>query len=184
MPSKETILKKTSSCEFYEEELKDSFKRWSYLKEYGGSDPTYSDGVNMNLIRNHIIYYKHKIEETTPPYPEIYYKDTPPEVDMDYIARPDEIRTHAAVSLSIFEKDDSFRFLQKTIKSISEQEAEKFNIRSVMGYEKVLRIAIYEDDLITMRRYEKPQRYIESFKETAEKLRNFVPEEDYQLSFF
>lgn len=31
----------------YETSLKNSFERWDHLNKYGGSDPTYSDGVNM-----------------------------------------------------------------------------------------------------------------------------------------
>ena len=43
----------------YEAELIWEYEHWEYLKEYGGSDPHYDDGVNMNLTRNHIIYIKH-----------------------------------------------------------------------------------------------------------------------------
>lgn len=45
------------------EGLAEAFERWEYLKEYGGSDPFYADGINMNLERNHIMYYKNKIVE-------------------------------------------------------------------------------------------------------------------------
>ena len=45
------------------EELAKSFERWEYLKEHGGSDPFYADGGSMNLVRNHIMYYKNKMVE-------------------------------------------------------------------------------------------------------------------------
>ncbi len=43
--------------------LIDSFVRWEYIRTYGCQDPFYPDGENMNLIRNHIIYGKNRLEE-------------------------------------------------------------------------------------------------------------------------
>ena len=42
-----------------------------------------------------------QIAETMPPerYPEIYHRETPPEVDRDYMARADEILINTKVSL-------------------------------------------------------------------------------------
>ena len=37
------------------EELEESFQRWDNELYSGGSDPYYSDGVDMNLLRKHII---------------------------------------------------------------------------------------------------------------------------------
>ena len=67
----------------YAHDLAEEFKCWDNLKNYGGSDPSWADGVNMNLVRNHIIYYKQKIEEnySEQDYPAIYYQETPPKVD-------------------------------------------------------------------------------------------------------
>lgn len=168
----------------YETELKNCFDKWDHLNEYGGSDPSFADGVNMDLERNHIIYFKAKIEETLPPYPEIYYRDTPPKVDINYIARPDEIRKNAAASLKLFEQSDSFQFLQTAVKNISDKQAEDLHIHNILGYEKTLRIAISKDDLITMRRYEDPKRYIESFEQAAEAVRSLEPEENFQMRLF
>lgn len=44
-------------------ELAESFAQWENLKEHGGSDPFYADGTNMNLVRNHIMYYKNRMVE-------------------------------------------------------------------------------------------------------------------------
>lgn len=43
--------------------LIDSFLRWEHIRTYGCQDPFYPDGENMNLIRNHIIYGKSRLEE-------------------------------------------------------------------------------------------------------------------------
>lgn len=168
----------------YESALKNCFDRWEHLREYGGSDPSFADGVNMNLVRNHIMYYKEKIEETLPPYPEIYYRETPPKVDMDYIARPDEIRENAKISLMQFEGNDSLRYLREAVRELTDTQADRLHIQNILGYEVALRTAIAEDDLITMRRYENPERYLQSFEQAAEAVRQLEPEENFQMRFF
>lgn len=64
--------------------------RWKCIQEHGCNDPFWADGCNMNLTRNHIISYKHDIqemcEENNIPLPEGYYLATPPEVDNNYMA--------------------------------------------------------------------------------------------------
>lgn len=41
----------------YIEELAERFDRWDDVYQNGCHDPFWSDGVNLNLIRNHILYY-------------------------------------------------------------------------------------------------------------------------------
>lgn len=170
----------------YASELEKSFEHWQYLKEHGGSDPSYSDGVNMNLVRNHILYYKHQIEKSMPEkdYPQIYFCKTPPETDHNYMARADEIRENAKRSLEIMEQDENLLYLRERIRELSDKQIKGMYILNVLGYPKTLNIAIAEDDLITMRRFENTDYYLESFKRTAEKAALAEPEENLQLSMF
>ncbi len=49
-------------------ELNESIRRWHDIFKNGCSDPFWPDGVNLNLVRNHIIYFLgelNKIEKTT-----------------------------------------------------------------------------------------------------------------------
>lgn len=103
---------------------------------------------------------------------------------MDYMARPDEIRKNAKISLTQFEENDSLRHLRETVRELSDAQADRLHIHNILGYETALRTAIAEDDLITMRRYENPERYIESFERAAESVRQIEPEEDFQMKFF
>lgn len=63
---------------------------WKHIQEQGCNDPFWPDGCNMNLTRNHILYYKRQIreicEENGIPLPETYYLPTPPEVEDSYMA--------------------------------------------------------------------------------------------------
>lgn len=70
------------------EELEKSYAQWQQLYEHGGSDPFWPDGVNLDLVRNHIIYFKGQIEETCPlcMADELYLRELPPEVDMEAIS--------------------------------------------------------------------------------------------------
>ena len=44
-------------------QIRQSIGQWRYIKEHGCQDPFWTDGVNMNLVRNHIIYDKRQMEE-------------------------------------------------------------------------------------------------------------------------
>ena len=63
---------------------------WESHRLYGCQDPFFSDGENMYLIRNQIIYYKTQLQELCTknnlPLPDEYYLPTPPEVPKNYFA--------------------------------------------------------------------------------------------------
>lgn len=70
--------------------IKEEIDHWKDTNEYGCHDPFWPDGCNMNLVRNHIIYYRRKIEELCRIHdvrlPSEYYLPVPPEVDNEYMA--------------------------------------------------------------------------------------------------
>lgn len=80
----EKIVK--SYCQHIREEI----AQWKEINQNGCNDPFWPDGVNMNLTRNHIIYYQRLIREICTenqlPFPEEYYFSPPPEVDKNYMA--------------------------------------------------------------------------------------------------
>ena len=87
-----------------EKEMALDYARWDYLYTEGGSDPNWADGCNLNLIRNHIIYHKRKMEELQY-FPDIYYRKLPPMVDNSYMAHADKIRAQAKKSLEEYLAD-------------------------------------------------------------------------------
>ena len=158
----------------YGAELENLYKRWEHLYEHGGSDPFWSDGVNANMIKNQIIYCKNKIENENSLFllPDAYYRDIPPELPNNYMARPDEIRENARKAMAIIDADENLKFVREQSKSLSEKELKRFCIPAIIGYAENIRRAIAEDDLITMRRYERPERYLDSFRSAAERIRS------------
>lgn len=85
--AKKTLEQELRSCR---EQLRKEVDHWKAIQKYGCHDPFWPDGCNMNLVRNHVIYYKKQIEEICQelnyPLPEEYYFATPPKVDKDYMA--------------------------------------------------------------------------------------------------
>mgnify|MGYP000472111042 CR=1 FL=1 len=83
MKKAETIEKKIARIA---SELEERHMCWDYIREHGCQDPFYADGVNMNLVRNHIIFYRRQLLEMTPGnLPDIYYRPVPPEVPQGYM---------------------------------------------------------------------------------------------------
>lgn len=161
-------MAKKNETENLTEELAKSFERWEHLREHGGSDPFYADGGSMNLVRNHIMYYKQKMVEQYgsdyEKYPEIFYRETPPEVKDSYMARAGEIKDGAAQALEYYLSDPNFHYLFANKDMLTEKEAKQISLYNVLGYASGLARAIKDGDLIAMRRHAgRPEGYLESF---------------------
>lgn len=147
-------------------ELREELGHWNHLKEYGGQDPFWEDGANMNLVRNHIIYGKRRIEEICVesglPFPEEMNLEIPTEVDDYYMARADEIRRSAREALKRYLNNPDYIWLLRH--KPGEKEARETSYGNVMGYVNGLREAIQKDRLIDMRRHEKTDLYEDSFR--------------------
>lgn len=86
------MKKKTPEQELKElcKEIRNEIDRWEDINRNGCNDPFWSDGCNMNLTRNHIIYAKRQIAELCAEYsipiPEEMYFPIPPEANDYYMA--------------------------------------------------------------------------------------------------
>lgn len=171
--------KKKKICVDYEQELILAHERWEHLYQYGGSDPNWSDGCNMNLVRNHILYYKKKLEEENR-FPEVYYREVPPEVDQGYMARAGEILANAAKSLNIYKNDSAYQFLVQNGSRINKKQADDICYGNVVGYvtglqENLERIENasereYSDILVRLRLHKNPERYLDAFSRCRQKM--------------
>ena len=164
----------------YNAELENLYERWDHLYEHGGSDPFWSDGTNLSLLRTQIINCKRKIEEENTMFllPDAYYRDIPPEVSRNYMARSDEIKENARKAMAIIDANKDLKFVREQSKSLSEKELKRLCISTIIGYAENIHRAIADDDLITMRRYERPDRYLDSFRSAAERIRSLQLSED------
>jgi len=159
----------------YAAELEKSYAEWNEVFTKGGSDPFWTDGVNLELVRNRIISCKQQLEKQGNSLfglPDSYYRELPPEVDSDYMARPDEIRENARKAMEIIDADENLKFVREQAPSLSEAQYKQFCIAAIINYAENLRRAIAKDDLVIMRRYENPDSYLESFESAAMRIRD------------
>lgn len=166
-------------------ELEERYERWNYIKNNGTEDPNWEDGFSMNLVRNHIIYTKQKIQALCSEYsfntPDIYYRELPPKVDNKYMAKADIIRKAAIESLKAYENDSNFKELKSVYNYIRNKDKKEI-AGNILGYKKGLKHFIETNDYAGMRRHMNTKRYLDSAKQFVESL----TKEDYegQVSFF
>lgn len=179
--------KKLSLKEELEKILTERYERWDDIFQFGTNDPSWADGVNLNLVRNHILYIKSQIEEQLDKqdYPDIYYKDVPPKVDYDYIVRPKEIKEKAQ---SFFDTLEQYPHLEDILSSrlyIDDNELTNlgisFSINRVIG----LKEAIEKDDYVAMRNLSRESdTFLKSLEEAYHKIEEYKLKEERQLSLF
>ena len=139
--------------------LEKSFARWKLLFDFGGSDPFWSDGANMLLVRNHIEYYKSELQKMCGEglLPKIWHKPTPPEMPYDYMARKEELLAKAA--------------------SFTGQEKEEENLRSAVKRGDLVRVRQLLFLLATPEELEEfRKKQEELFARNLAEVRNFEPE--------
>lgn len=174
-----------SPAQRLQEKLQKEYTSWQRLKQYGCNDPFYADGCNMNLIRNHIIHLKEECEELLNPekYPQEYYRELPPEVDNNYIARRDEIRENAKISLEVYKKDENYLYLVEAMSKLDDKQRKQCCIENVIRYVTELKMFISSDSVLEMRSHEQCKIYLESFEHCrmiVEKILKNVEEDKLQ----
>lgn len=145
--------------------ITETYERWNFYLNGGGSDPTWEDGGNMNLLRNHILYYRRQMEDICKDgnFPEIYYRELPPEMPMKYMAQPEKIREDARRALALYKANPTYQWCRENLSRIPEKELKKSTIPAIMGYVSGLEKFIEQDKLVDMRRHCNPNYYMESF---------------------
>ena len=72
------------------DEYLEAWTNWNNIKVYGCRDPFWEDGCNMNLERNHCIYYQNQMKELcekhSMPMPDLSKYPIPPVAAEDYMA--------------------------------------------------------------------------------------------------
>ena len=179
--------KKLSLKEELEKTLTERYERWDDIFQFGTNDPSWADGVNLNLVRNHILYIKSQIEEQLDKqdYPDIYYKDVPPKVDYDYIARPKEIKEKAVRCFNTLEQYPHLEEVLASRMYLDDKELMNLGIFFLINRVKELKEAIEKDDYVTMRRLSRDSdTFLKSLEEAYHKIEEYKLKEERQLSLF
>jgi hypothetical protein len=84
------------------QEVNRTVASWKSHKENGCNDPFWPDGVNMNLLRNHLRWHKSEIfricNEHNLPLPQEAYTPNLPYTDSNFFAKPDSERAKRIMS--------------------------------------------------------------------------------------
>ncbi|MEG0164899.1 hypothetical protein [Anaerorhabdus sp.] len=134
-------------------ELQQAHEYWKELYINGAFDPSWADGVNSNLVRNHMLYYKSKIEEqySLEQKPAIYYESLPEEVNNDYMAKREEILNRAVSLYGKCSQKKEVNDLLSAEEYMSEKEVDKLKIRIEINRIHGLKNAILKEDYVEMR---------------------------------
>lgn len=167
--------------------LEERFQYYDEVLENGCDDPLWADGVNLNLIRNHIIIAKRNIEEvfSAEDYPDVYYRMIPEKINDDYMAKPDEIREKAKEVLDMFNSYFYLDELKNASYYLHKNQLVNTGIEGVICLIKNLDEAIKKDDLVGMRRLAKNSDHkMKDFEKVYENLCEINMEEERQISLF
>lgn len=158
------------------EKIQASLDRWHYIKEHGTQDPFWEDGLNMNLVRNHIIYWKRMCMENLTPdeYPHEFNLETPPEVPNKYMARKEEIAVNAEAALTVLQKDPNYLWIKANAGSLSTKEKKDTHVEQIIRYPSLLKESIDKENLVYMRRSVNTGRFIEDFKKCRARIEAII----------
>lgn len=96
--------KKEATIEELKASVREQFKHWKEIKKKGTTDPFWPDGLNMNLVRNHIFYYQYQLKERCKaekrrPYPMEATLKLPPKMKDTYMAPGSKAAKHTALPM-------------------------------------------------------------------------------------
>lgn len=153
--------------------IEQKYMDWEHLYQNGCSDSFWPDGVNLDLLRNHIISYKRQMAGTLLEFihADLFNRELPPEVDRNYMAKPDEIRNRAVNTLELYKRDRHYQCLCGLAGTIPPDVRRTVSYDTAMGYARRLEAAIRDDDLLTMRLHSDPENNLRSFEWCVEKIR-------------
>lgn len=172
-----------------EEELKKDYERWSRLFCQGGQDPFWTDGNNLQIVRNHIIYDKTRLEKEgdTAVMPKEYSWPLPPEIPSGYMARGKDLWYHGLECYKQYVADENYQYLCQVKDALSPGIKKESHIESVVGYVYAVQSALMEKDYLLLRRHEHPEMGLKRFRacrKCVEDLMLKKREENVQMNLF
>ena len=169
-------------------ECEERFKRWTEIHENGCCDPTWPDGVNLNLIRNHIMITQKRIREycdvCNDELPAIALREVPPKLDGDYMANAEVIRKSGEELQTKINKSDTYREFTSAVSLLSPEQRKLSEFQRINLLVKRLNTALENNKLVDVRgvlRWE--DEFFEILPLALTKAKDMPPQE-FQLSMF
>lgn len=153
--------------------IDDSFATWEEIYQNGCSDPCWEDGVNLNLVRNHIIAYYRMLDERADEPVQLSLLSTepnynvrqplPPKVDNKYMARPDERLAGAQTTLAAIRNDENYQWIVSLRGQLSKNVEKKSCFTAAANYADALEHAIREKTFPRLRNYQSAEYCLKSY---------------------
>ena len=178
MPMDKDISDGKMTVEQIQAKIDAEFARWEHINAHGCSDPAWADGFNMNLVRNHIIYYYGALDARQSEATQVSLFDEaptprrplPPEVSDDYMARPDELLECAQKTLDTMLGSEDYTYLQSLGDMLPDKVANKMHFGSFMAYPQKLQTYLEKRDYPRLRSYQDPKYWTKAISSYRERI--------------
>ena len=110
--------------------------------------------------------------------PEVYYREVPPKVESDYMAKTDKILEDALKVKEIFRENADYQKLLSYADKLTDEQEKAVCYDTVMNYVKCLERAIDSKNFIDMRRYRNYTAYLKAFTDCLAKIEKLFEKED------
>lgn len=161
-PSQEEIL----------QEIQIHCLEWQYVKEHGTASVIWSDGRELNFIRDKIIRLKERLENV----PDLEVEETPPRMSELFMVNPGKIEEEAKEALKTYENDKNYRYIISHRNRLPEQYREQTGVNGILEQIGKLRQAVYYHKYISMKKYLDKRRFQQMFTECRNQMESLLEE--------
>ncbi len=153
------------------------FMKYDRIAEKGSTSPIWTDGHELNVIRDQIIAVKEKIGDYVSERFRAYSeREVPSFVSELYMVHGDEILENAKETLKVFREDENYQYLVKNSAKVSIEQRTKLKIDANIYEPVVLEKLIKRDRLIKLKRYMYREKYLNEFLVCRKKLESLLEE--------
>ena len=178
MPMDKYISIEKMTAEQIQAKIDAEFASWEHINAHGCSDPAWADGFNMNLVRNHIIYYYGALDTRQADTVQVSLFDEaltqrrplPPEVSDAFMARPDELLEGAHKTLDAMLGSEDYAYLQSLGDMLPDKVAHKMHFGSFMAYPQKLKAYLDKRDYPRLRSYQDSEYWIKAISSYRERI--------------
>lgn len=161
-PSKEEIL----------QEIHIHCLEWQYIKEHGSASIIWSDGRELNFIRQQIIRLKEKLENEA----DKNTYETPPKMGELFMVDPQVIEKEAREALKVYESDQNYRYLMANKNRLPETYRMQTEVDAILDQMGKFQKAVYHHHYIAMKKYLNVNRYRQTFAACKKEVENLIRE--------
>lgn len=136
-------------------EMKVHLLEWEYVKEHGSSSIIWSDGRELNFIREKLLQLEAELKKKS--WTEI--PKIPPKMSELFMVNPEAIEKEAKEALKAYEEDANYRYLLMNKNRLPEEYREQSGADGILEQINKLRTALYYHRYTNMKRYLNQRHY-------------------------